>query len=708
MYDYFEKEKGIAESIGTDIKPVVKTIADRYIKDNPEIPVVYRICSTKAFHSTNDYINEVKLHEKFPNMIDETYAYAWGVVKASAEGNYGFRFAAYGPVFVYVNGEYAYRSGLYQERFSDALANMNLKLNKGDNSIVFLCVKTPLGCGFRIGSGTYKGLRVPFYSPTEERKGMSGFVYSEPIDKPFENVPKLYQSEAQIPLKLYPDLSWSKEEENLSPIQRIYHKKQGIYLAASSFEISDSCDCTFTGHADGNGELFIDGEAVGRLEKKFHISLPMEKGKHIVVVKSEDFSLQLDKADLAAPVNMDGTLQPAWLYIGPFAKGQSIPVDEVFSFNKPLKSLHGDIFWRVDLPDCYLRVYNESPNFGEWNYPLGVTLYGMMQSARLLKDEKLMEYIGNHLKQSTDYFDYCIWDKEQFGAASFHHLLTTIDSLDDCGSFASMMLEYMKDHDLTEGRKIADFVANYILNKQLRMEDGTFYRDHAFIKIMDKTMWADDMYMSIPFLSRYYALTKDEAYLNDAVLQVKNFKKYLYMPEYKIMSHIYDVHYKLQTKVPWGRGNGWVLFSITELLVVMPKEHPEYNDIIEIYRDLCEGYLKVQGEEGMWRQVLTFPDSYKETSCTAMFIYSFCRGVRYGWLKDSAPYVEAAIKGWKAICSISVDTVGNVYGVCRGSGYSFSKEYYAHDLPWRFNDTHGIGIVMLAGIEVEKMCEASL
>lgn len=108
----------------------------------------------------------------------------------------------------------------------------------------------------------------------------------------------------------------------------------------------------------------------------------------------------------------------------------------------------------------------------------------------------------------------------------------------------------------------------------------------------------------------------------------------------------------------------------------------------------------------MWRQVLTFSDSYKETSCTAMFIYGFARGVRYGWFgnpEDRTVYAEAALKGWEALCSTAIDWKGNIYGVCRGSGYSFSKEYYANDLGWNFNDTHGTGIVLLAGIEIEMM-----
>ena len=57
------------------------------------------------------------------------------------------------------------------------------------------------------------------------------------------------------------------------------------------------------------------------------------------------------------------------------------------------------------------------------------------------------------------------------------------------------------------------------------------------------------------------------------------------------------------------------------------------------------------------------------------------------------------------IVSVRYDENGNWY-VCRGSGYSFSKEYYANDLGWNVNDTHGTGIVMLAAIEVEKMKES--
>ena len=60
---------------------------------------------------------------------------------------------------------------------------------------------------------------------------------------------------------------------------------------------------------------------------------------------------------------------------------------------------------------------------------------------------------------------------------------------------------------------------------------------------------------------------------------------------------------------------------------------------------------------------------------------------------------EAALLAWRGLTRFAVDREGNLYGVCRGSGFSFSRRYY-RSLSWNLNDTHGIGIVVLAGTEV--------
>jgi unsaturated rhamnogalacturonyl hydrolase len=161
----------------------------------------------------------------------------------------------------------------------------------------------------------------------------------------------------------------------------------------------------------------------------------------------------------------------------------------------------------------------------------------------------------------------------------------------------------------------------------------------------------------------------------------------------------------MATGVPWGRGNGWTLFSLSELLAVLPQDHPLRPDVLKMFRELCEGYLALQDERGMWHQVLTHPDAYPETSCTSMFAYAFARGVQYGWLERPDPYVKAVFKAWEALNRISIDKGGNVHGVCRGSEFSFTPEYYKKELLWNLNDTHGVGIVLLAGVEVHRLMD---
>jgi rhamnogalacturonyl hydrolase YesR len=125
--------------------------------------------------------------------------------------------------------------------------------------------------------------------------------------------------------------------------------------------------------------------------------------------------------------------------------------------------------------------------------------------------------------------------------------------------------------------------------------------------------------------------------------------------------------------------------------------------LLAFFRDLCAGFLACQGKNGMWHQVLNMPESYPETSCTAMFICAFSRGIRGGWLEDPAPYREAAEKAWKALERYGIDGAGNVHGVCRGSEFAFNPRYYAEHLLPRLNDTHGVGIVLLAGTEMLKL-----
>lgn len=76
MTTYFDREQSIEYRLGSETGPVLQTIANRFCADNPAVPVQYSLRSTQGFSITKDYLDEILLHEKFPQMEREQYVYA--------------------------------------------------------------------------------------------------------------------------------------------------------------------------------------------------------------------------------------------------------------------------------------------------------------------------------------------------------------------------------------------------------------------------------------------------------------------------------------------------------------------------------------------------------------------------------------------------------------------------------------------------------
>lgn len=292
----------------------------------------------------------------------------------------------------------------------------------------------------------------------------------------------------------------------------------------------------------------------------------------------------------------------------------------------------------------------------------------------------------------ADYYSYMKWDKEQFGDPTLIPRAWGLPDLDACGTIGVSMVE---TYEITGNprllpviRDIGEAVTQHIP----RFEDGTFHRVH--------TMWADDLYMSCPFLARLARLTGEASYADEVYRQVKGFYKRLWIEEEKIFSHIYFVEEKAMSRVPWGRGNGWIAVTLTEILALLAADDPRWQEALHLFQHFMQGIAPLQDACGMWHQVLNRRESYLETSCTAMFVLSMARGVSHGWLQEKT-YLPIAQKGWDALMKYSVDDIGDVYGVCLGSGCAKDAQYY-FDLPTKKNDDHGTGIILMAAAELMK------
>ena len=707
---YFDDSQSINAYEGTDPQAIISSLAYRYMGQNLKHGLYYRAYTNNGIVRTTDYRYLVDFNKIFPDSKDKECVWAFTKFYSAGKSSFGWDINCFGPMVVYVNGEVAYKSDIFKERYSETSTRVFMDVEEGWNDIRIQFKKTKAGFGGQFGTWIGKWDMYTLM-PTKERDGQEGFVFTELVPDDYVPEFEIGMSEKDFDKKLYPVINWSDDEMKKGQLTRMFGTPNGQYAVGYTKVFADDINNTthkFTLDTKGETVVYINKKEVFKTKggkETFDATLPL--GTYDIYVKcicngsDWGYTLECDTVEFESAARVKGT-DDVWMYIGTFVN------DFEFPFDTASDMLHivGEpaTYWRLDAPDTFVRPYNENTLFGRWNYPLGVTMYGLLHTAIAIGSEDIKNYIKDHVQLCIDTLEYALWDKEQYGGAtSIHNLLTSIDSLDDCGSFASMMLEVNKYLGLRDVKKVADYVGDYIYNHQSRLEDGTFFRKEMMHHFHNMTMWADDLYMSVPFLVRYSQFTGDQKYLDDAANQFFGFKKRLFMPEEKIMSHVYDFKYDSKTNVPWGRGNGWVVFSMTELLEVLPEDHPKRNDLIEFLNTLCEGYLALQDNEGMWHQVLNDHESYPETSCTSMFIYAFSRGIRFGWLKNPEKYVKAIYKAWKGISKTSVDSNGNVYGVCRGSEFSFIADYYKYELGWNLNDTHGTGIVMLAGIEVIRL-----
>lgn len=332
--------------------------------------------------------------------------------------------------------------------------------------------------------------------------------------------------------------------------------------------------------------------------------------------------------------------------------------------------------------------------YNRWEYSNGVMMIGMLKAAKAFGKEAYAGYVQNNFDfifKNAGYFNKLYAVNKRSEWAPFFRM----GSLDDCGAMAAALADASESVKNEEYRAYLAKAGDYILNKQLRLGDGTLSRNNPH----NMTLWADDLYMSVPFLARMGRMTGERKYFDDAVKQVLNFNKYLYNPANGLYYHCWYSDVEQNGVAHWLRCNGWIAMAQVELLNNLPATHPKRNELIKLLTRQIIGIARFQDQSGLWHQVLDKPDAYLETSGTAMFVYAVARAVNERWIPAS--YKSIAIEGWKGL-SEKVRADGNIEDVCIGTGIADNIAFY-YQRPKVLNDFHALGAVLLAGTEMLRL-----
>lgn len=230
--------------------------------------------------------------------------------------------------------------------------------------------------------------------------------------------------------------------------------------------------------------------------------------------------------------------------------------------------------------------------------------------------------------------------------------------------------------------------------------EGGLDIDYSKPETYERWSWCDALFMAPAVYTRLYVLTGKKKYIKFADREYKATYNHLYDKDERLFyrdSRYFGKTEANEKKVFWGRGNGWVIAGLAEILKTLPTSDRKYRPFyLELYKELAERLAERQCEDGFWRASLLDPESYPspETSATGFIVYALAYGINQGYL-PAGQYRPAVEKGWKALVS-AVDENGKL-------GWVQPVGADPRQVTADMTELYGTGAFLMAACEIHKL-----
>ena len=355
-------------------------------------------------------------------------------------------------------------------------------------------------------------------------------------------------------------------------------------------------------------------------------------------------------------------------------------------------------------PEAWMLDFFKTP---KWSYPNGLVLKAAEQVYKKTGKQQYYDYIKAYADELVN---------EDGTIKTYDIKKYNLDMLN-----SGNVLIYLYSVDKQEKYLKALQLLRSQIDNQPRTSEGGFWHK----KIYPNQMWLDGLYMGEPFYAHYTKLFStgteaDKAY-NDIVNQFDVIQKHMVDSKTGLLYHGWDESKQQQWADKktglspnfWGRAMGWYGMAIVDVLDFLPENHPGRAKLITYLKSYPEALVKVQDSKtGLWYQVLDKggeKGNYLEASASSMFVYTFAKAARKGYLPDS--YKAIAKKGYdgiiKNLITVEKDGTVNLNQNCAVAGLggtpyrSGTYDYYVNE-EIRANDPKGTGPFILASLELEN------
>lgn len=174
-------------------------------------------------------------------------------------------------------------------------------------------------------------------------------------------------------------------------------------------------------------------------------------------------------------------------------------------------------------------------------------------------------------------------------------------------------------------------------------------------------VFVDAIYMICPFLARYGRVAGDADATAESIRQFRQHRSHLLVERTGLYRHVWCERPDFfPQSAHWARGNGWVVAALADVVAELPSGHPDASDLVDALTALVAALEPLQDRSGMWHNILDNPNSWIETSGTALIVYGVEKAIAAGSLDDR--FAAMAARGRQALVG-AVDLNGHVTGV---------------------------------------------
>lgn len=348
-------------------------------------------------------------------------------------------------------------------------------------------------------------------------------------------------------------------------------------------------------------------------------------------------------------------------------------------------------------------LFTNPGKFPKWSYDMGVIFEGLTEVWRNTGNGDYFNYIQSRMDPYLSIPD------------SIKNYRATDFNIDNIKNGTTLLMLYKVTGQEKYLKACHQLYAQ--LKKHPRTNEGGFWHK----KIYPYQMWLDGLYMGQPFYAEYASLMNIPSAFDDIANQFVYMEKNARDPKTGLLYHGWDESRKERWSDPktglsrhfWGRGMGWYVMALVDVLDYFPENHSRRPELIAILNRTLSAVTKYQDSKtGVWYDIVdlgTREGNYLEASASSMFVFALAKSLRKGYIPNSfEKNLDFAFQGLVSEFTspagkdqINLNKVVEVSGLGGSKNYrDGSFEYYMSE-PVITNDPKGVGAFLLAASEVE-------